>query len=88
MANNPYTENISSMSASSMSSSSINWRPVTTATLDTSALREQIKRELIEDLKRDGLVIGKSPMKELTEERMNRRIDQILENSDEKDKDK
>ena len=69
---------------SSVSSSSFSWRPITADHIDSSSLRERIKRELIEDLKKDGLIISKSPMKEMTEERMNRKIDQILENSSEK----
>ena len=70
--------------SSSVSSSAVYSGPIDFVGLSTSRLREQIKRELIEELKKDGLVIGKSPMKEMTEERMNRKIDQILENSDEK----
>jgi len=82
MADDEYILNIGSLS--SISSSTISWRPITADHIDSSSLRERIKRELIEDLKKDGLIISKSPMKEMTEERMNRKIDQILENSNEK----
>jgi hypothetical protein len=94
MASYPYNpfDNLRS-SVSSLSSTSsgirashildvaINWSHVK---LDNSELKEQIKRELIADLRNEGLIISKSPMKEMTEERMNRKIDQILENSNEK----
>ena len=95
MANYPFDNLRSSVSSLSSTSSgirashisdvAINWSHLK---LDNSELKEQIKRELIADLKTEGLIISKSPMKEMTEERMNRKIDQILENSSEKDKDK
>ena len=94
MANNPYNpfdnlrSSVSSLSstssgirASHISDVNINWSRIGS---DNSELKEQIKRELIADLKNEGLIISKSPMKEMTEERMNRKIDQILENSNEK----
>jgi len=94
MANSPYNpfdhlrSSVSSVSsgirASHISDVAINWSHLKP---DNSELKEQIKRELIADLKNEGLIISKSPMKEMTEERMNRKIDQILENSSEKDKD-
>ena len=78
----------SGIRASHISDISINWSHVKLDDSDNeqlkSLLKEQIKRELIADLKNEGLIIGKSPMKEMTEERMNRKIDQILENSNEK----
>jgi len=81
----PYASSVSSVSsgirASHISDVAINWSHVKP---DNSELKEQIKRELIADLKNEGLIISKSPMKEMTEERMNRKIDQILENSSEK----
>ena len=93
MAYNPFDDirsSVSSLSstsygirASHISDVAINWSHLK---LDNSELKEQIKRELIADLKTEGLIISKSPMKEMTEERMNRKIDQILENSSEKDK--
>jgi len=71
----------SGIRASHISDVAINWSHIEP---DNSELKDQIKRELIEELKKDGLIISKSPMKEMTEERMNRKIDQILENSNEK----
>ena len=82
MASDPSTWGITSSCSSAIS--------MTTASIteiDLTSIKEQIKKELLEEMKQEGLNLGKSSLKELTEERMTRKIDRILENTDEESTD-